>query len=402
MMPTTLFYHILNGLYYTVLAYLAFATLYYFIFSIAGKFYREKGKHKNASNSRFLLLIPAYKEDAVIYHTAKAATEHQSKSLFDVAVIADSLQKQTLNKLQELNIRLFPVQFQKSTKVKALQYALKNTSDLYDYVIVLDADNKMKASFIDEINFRLQLGYQVVQGHRTAKNQNTSLAILDSISEEINNNIFRKGHAALGLSAAIIGSGFGCNYTLFRNILAQMTAVGGFDKELEVILLERKIKIGYARQAIVYDEKVQHSKNFSNQRRRWISAQIYYLRKYILSATGNLLIRGNIDLFNKVLQFALPPRILTLGILYLGVIIHGLAGYFTAYSVFSLLPVFWMAVLLILTVSLLLSIPKKHFTIKGLKSLSSLPKSFLIMFSILFKIKGANKQFIHTQHGIKN
>jgi hypothetical protein len=46
-----------------------------------------------------------------------------------------------------------------------------------------------------------------VQGHRTAKNTNNSWAILDAISEEINNNIFRKGHRVLGLSSAIIGSG---------------------------------------------------------------------------------------------------------------------------------------------------------------------------------------------------
>jgi hypothetical protein len=33
---------------------------------------------------------------------------------------------------------------------------------------------------------------------------NNSWAILDAISEEINNNIFRKGHRVLGLSSAII------------------------------------------------------------------------------------------------------------------------------------------------------------------------------------------------------
>jgi len=33
------------------------------------------------------------------------------------------------------------------------------------------------------------------------------LALLDGISEEINNNIFRKGHQTLGLSSALIGSG---------------------------------------------------------------------------------------------------------------------------------------------------------------------------------------------------
>lgn len=381
---------------------MALATSYYFIFSIAGKFYKEKETDKTVSKSKFLILIPAYKEDAVIYETAKMAITHRSKSLFDVAVIADSLEIQTLTQLQKLEIMLIPVGFQKSTKVKALQHALKNITDQYDYVIILDADNKMKEGFIDSINFQLQSGYQVVQGHRTAKNQNTSLAVLDGISEEINNNIFRKGHAVLGLSAAIIGSGFACNYALFQNILNKMTAVGGFDKELEVILLSRKIKIGYTEQAVVYDEKVQHSKNFANQRKRWISAQFYYLRRYIFNALKNLIMRGNFDLFNKVLQFALPPRLLILGVLFMGVILHGLIGYFTGYSIYSKPSVLWGVTFLTLAVSLLTSIPLKLYSLKTLKSTIKLPKSFLMMFLILFRLKGANNHFIHTQHSIKN
>jgi hypothetical protein len=34
-----------------------------------------------------------------------------------------------------------------------------------------------------------------------------------------------------------------------------------------------------------------------------------------------------------------------------------------------------------------------------LKAIFSLPRAFLLMFGSLFKLKGANKKFIHTVHG---
>jgi cellulose synthase/poly-beta-1,6-N-acetylglucosamine synthase-like glycosyltransferase len=70
-----------------------------------------------------------------------------------------------------------------------------------------------------------------VQGHRTAKNTNNSWAILDAISEEINNNIFRKGHRVLGLSSAIIGSGMAFRYNYFKALMSTVTAVGGLIKK---------------------------------------------------------------------------------------------------------------------------------------------------------------------------
>lgn len=56
---------------------------------------------------------------------------------------------------------------------------------------------------------------EAVQTHRIAKNMNNDMALLDAVSEEINNTIFRLGHAKLGLSAALIGSGMAFRYDLF-------------------------------------------------------------------------------------------------------------------------------------------------------------------------------------------
>jgi len=70
--------------------------------------------------------------------------------------------------------------------------------------------------FLTKINAAFEKNSFAVQGHRAAKNMNTSLAILDAASEEINNHIFRKGHRAVGLSSAIKGSGMDFRYSFLK------------------------------------------------------------------------------------------------------------------------------------------------------------------------------------------
>jgi cellulose synthase/poly-beta-1,6-N-acetylglucosamine synthase-like glycosyltransferase len=268
--------------------------------------------------------------------------------------------------------------------------------DQYDIAVVLDADNIMEADFLFKINAPLCQGSMAVQGHRTAKNTNNSWAILDAVSEEINNHIFRKGHRVLGLSSAIIGSGMAFNYCYFKSLMATVTAVGGFDKEIELKMLKQGHKIMYLHNAIVYDEKVQKADVFGNQRRRWLSAQFHYFRKDIMSALKHLITKGNIDYFDKAIQFIQPPRILLLG----AVIIFGLlfvtANFFLDNQ--FLFTIIWLGIVAACIFSFLISIPRSLYNARTLKALASLPKGMLTMLISLFKIKGANKKFIHTKH----
>jgi hypothetical protein len=49
--------------------------------------------------------------------------------------------------------------------------------------------------------------------------------------------------------------------------------------------------------------------------------------------------------------------------------------------------------------SIAFAIPRQFYTIKLLKSILLVPKIFIKMFMLMFKLKGANKTFIHTPHG---
>ncbi|WP_147676377.1 glycosyltransferase [Algibacter pacificus] len=380
-----------------LLILLGLATLYIFMFSIASLFYKQKIYSDNGNMKTIAVLVPGYKEDQVILEVAKLALKQDYPSnLFDVVIIADSFKEETLAALKLLPIKLIEVSFDKSTKSKALNKAMATLDRAYDIAVVLDADNVMAPDFLKKINAVFEHDFIAVQGHRTAKNTNNSWAILDAISEEINNNIFRKGHRVLGLSSAIIGSGMAFRYNYFKTLMATVTAIGGFDKEIELKMLKEGRKIVYLDDALVFDEKIQKSEVFGNQRRRWLSAQFHYFRKDFLSALKDLMLKGNVDYFDKAIQFIQPPRILLLGAVIGGSVGFVLLNYFlTNQNTYS---TYWVILTVICVLSFVFSVPKSFYNLKTLEALASLPKGMFMMLLSLLKIKGANKTFIHTQH----
>jgi len=387
---------LLNIIQIVLLILLGLATLYILVFSIASLFYKQKKYSDNGNMKKIAVLIPGYKEDEVILEVATFALQQDYPSdLYDVIIIADSFQKETISELKTLPITVIEVSFEKSTKSKALNKAMATLEREYDIAVVLDADNVMANDFLKKINAAFEYNFVAVQGHRTAKNTNNSWAVLDAISEEINNNIFRKGHRVLGLSSAIIGSGMAFRYNYFKSLMATVTAVGGFDKEIELKMLKEGHKIVYLNDAVVFDEKIQKSEVFGNQRRRWLSAQLHYFRKDILSACKHLLLKGNIDYFDKAIQFIQPPRILLLG----AVVVFSFAFVLLNYSLDNqMFSRYWVALFLACLLSFIFSVPKSFYNTTTLRALVSLPKGMFMMLLSLLKIKGANKTFIHTKH----
>ena len=387
-----------NVLQLLILAFVGLATLYIFVFSVAGLFYFQKKAKRAMKIRKIAVLIPGYKEDDVIVEVAtEALKQSYPADKFDVVIIADSFQPETLISLRQLPIKVIEVSFDKSTKSKALNKAMEQLSDLYDTAVILDADNVMAFDFLEKINIAFESEFKAVQGHRAAKNLNNGLAVLDAVSEEINNHIFRKGHRVLGLSSAIIGSGMAFDYQYFKSMMLSITAIGGFDKEIELKMLKVGHRIEYLEDAYVFDEKISKADAFTNQRRRWLSAQLHYFTQDIGSAIIHLFTKGNVDYFDKAIQFIQPPRILLLGAVLVSTIIFSLINLFINDNMY--LTISWILVFSACVLSFLFSIPREYYRKRTAKALLELPKGMILMVGSLFRIKGANKQFLHTKHG---
>lgn len=378
-----------------LLFYFAYVSLYSFILSVGGLMYRTAIPPVASHKRKMAVLIPAYKEDRVIPGVAACALkQNYPADKFDVVVIADSLKNETLAKLRAMPIKVVEVFFEKSTKVKALNEAMAVIGDDYDCAVILDADNLMEPDFLTKMNDLFEAGYRAVQGKRDPKNDNNSMALLDGLSETINNFIYRQGTVALGGSASLNGSGMVFEYKTYKPIMAAMDSIGGFDRELELKLLEQDIKVHFAKHAVIYDEKVANTEVFEKQRKRWISSQFFYLKKYFTPGLKRAL-KGDFGFFNSaVLRNIQLPRLLNLGLLAVCTITAFILARYTYFS-----PYLWLGLFALNILAILFAIPRKLYTLRLLKSVLLVPTIFLKMFILLFKLKGANKTFIHTPHG---
>lgn len=295
----------------------AFTTLYLLVFSFASLFNRHINTSKAKRQNRFIVLIPAYKSDEVVLQSVISVLgQDYPRRLFDVVVISDHQSEMTNMKLAQYPITLLTPNFEKSTKAKSLQYAILNLPEfkIYDAVVVIDADNLVEPTFLDQVNDAFEsAGTKAVIAHRLPKNRETTAARLDAIFEEINTSIFRRGHITLGLSSAMSGSGVTFEYDWFkRNIMKVRSA--DEDKELEAMLMRQRIYVDYFDDIYVYDEKIHHTSDLSKQRRQWAVAQYKTLLKNILQLPGAIINR-HYDYADKIIQWLLIPRMALVGII---------------------------------------------------------------------------------------
>lgn len=391
-----LLYFIMGGFEFIAFSYLAVVGFQNVIFSISGMFYKRP-KYLKVSKyyNKILLLIPGYKEDAVIYSVAeKLLKQNYPTDKYDVMVIADSFMPSTIQELRELPIITKEVNFDQSTKIKSLKAALNDIHSGYDIAVILDADNVLEENFLHKVNARFIEGSVVIQGKRIAKNSNTSFAILDGISESVNNHIHRKGPATLGLSASLIGSGMAFDFRLLKELIEKNNAVGGFDRELQLTIADKGIKIEYLDDAIIYDEKVDNPNAFSHQRRRWLSSQFFYLRKYFLKGFAILFTKRDLNYFRfSVINNIILPNILLLPLVMFLSLVSYLLNDFVIINY-----IYWFILSGVAILAFVLPIYKRFFDFKSLFAFTSLPIALLMMIKSLFKIRGANKTFIHTPH----
>lgn len=304
---------------WTLFAICAGTVLYIGLFSIFSLFNKTNVINRAKLQRRFIILIPSYKQDEVVEQAVLSIlSQSYSQRMFDVVVISDHQSEMTNMRLAQYPITLLTPDFEESSKAKSLQYAVLNLPEfkIYDVVVILNADNIVGTEFLINLNDAYETAAtKAIQLHRISRNRDTAAARMDAIFEEINNNIFRKGHINVGLSAALSGSGVAYDFNWFKsNVMKAKSA--GEDKELEALLLRQGIYIDYFDNILVYGEKKRTTTKFNEQRGRWAWQQVQNLIRNIKYLPGSLL-RKQHDLTDKIIQWMLLPRTTMVGIIML-------------------------------------------------------------------------------------
>lgn len=251
-------------------------TMYYLIISLFGFYKKEDKDVENCKpEKKFALLVAAHNEEMVIGKIVDSLKElDYPKDLYDIFVIADNCNDKTAEiarkhggNVHERNVS------DKRGKGYALEWMFARIFKMdtqYDAIAIFDADNLVSKNFLNEMNYKLLKGYKVVQGYIDSKNPDDSWITQSySISFWTANRLFQLGRANLGLSSQIGGTGF-CMDTKILKKLGWGSTCLTEDLEFTCKLVLNGHKVGWAHNAIVYDEKPLTLQQSWNQRKRWM------------------------------------------------------------------------------------------------------------------------------------
>lgn len=387
-------FHILTCI---LFVYLAANTLYFFIVAIAGKLYKSPVYEVNPEKKRIAVLIPTYKEDNIIINTATKAVAHNYPAdKFTVFVAADKLQPETIAQLRAIPVQVNEVKFEISSKARSLNNLLNSIpEDQYDVAMIMDADNIMVPGCLEKVNAAFQQGFKAVQVHRIAKNRNTPVAVLDAMSEEVNNHFFRKGQRALGFSSSVIGSGMAFEFRKLKEIYNKPSILGNpaCDREVDFELMKAVIPMEFINDAYVLDEKVSSRDVYERQRTRWLESQIIHLKLFFDKKNGPL--PKTKDYWNKLFANLAPPRLLfLLSYFIIGLVL--LVEYIAGISILFPPAIWWLGLIAVYFFTFIIAIPANFYSFQTLKAVAHIPLLMFSMVRALFRMNVGRKEFVHT------
>jgi len=336
----------------------------------------------------YAIIVTAY-EQTILLPAVVNSILNLNYSNYLVYVVADKCDVSDL-KFNDHRVVLLRPEETLASNTKSHFYAIKNFKREHKYLTIIDSDNLVDPEYLNELNKFFVQDYLGIQGVRKAKNLNTPYACLDEAGDIYYRFIDRKLLFDAGSSASLAGSGMAFTVSFYRECLEHLDIEGaGFDKVLQMEILNRGERIAFAEKAIVYDEKTSKSDQLVKQRARWINTWFKYAGKGVkLAITG--LFKLNWNQFLCGLVFSRPPLFIIGGLTFVSIL---------ADVVFMpQLLVFWLICLLsfFLIFFIALNYFKAPKVIYG--SLLKVPMFIFLQVISLFKARKANKISTATVH----
>lgn len=337
-------------------------------------------------NFDFAAIITAHKDVLLVPALIDSLLKQHYRN-FIIYIVADDCDPTVLNYSSEQVIVLRPEK-PLNAKIRSIDYAVRHFKRQHDALVILDSDNLVHPNFLEVVNLYFQKGFRAVQTNLQPKNTDSVFARIDSMGDTFYNFIEREIRMEIGLSSAIWGSGIVIETSLYKKINYQ-DLLGGFDKMIQAYIVQRVPQLAYAREAIVYDEKISSGSSLEQQRTRWLHAYFKYLglgwetlKLGFKKGNANLIFFGFFNLR--------PP----LFIVYTLGCILCLLHFWVEHWLFLV----WLSILIIFVVSFIAIILIKSTNKKTIWSVVFMPLFILHQVIALFKIRKAGKSFLKTEH----
>ena len=259
--------------------------LYQFIISLCSFVKIKEKPLKEDKQHRFMTIIPAHNEEKVVVNLIESLKKlDYPKDLYDIYVIADNCTDKTAEVVKKAGAIVYE-RFDEAHKTKghALQWFLaqKIEEDApYDAFCIFDADNIVDENFLKVMNKKLCQGEEVVQGYKDIKNPSDSWVSAGyAIFYWTMHRFYHLARYNIGLSPLMNGTGFMVKFDVIK---PQGWNTKTLTEDIEFSLkriIEGK-KLGWARDAIVYDEQPVGFKQSWTQRSRWTVGHMQCLKEY--------------------------------------------------------------------------------------------------------------------------
>ncbi|MBQ2253492.1 MAG: glycosyltransferase family 2 protein [Clostridia bacterium] len=227
---------------------------------------------------KYAVLIPARNEENVLPHLLSSlAAQDYPQELLTVYVIADNCTDKTADVARAAGARVVErenkVQVGKGYALNYLFGEIEKTDglDSFDAFLVFDADNLLKSDYISRINEVYSAGYEVFCGYRNTKNFADSAISAGYAVWYLHDSChLNESRMMIGSSCNVNGTGFGFSRSLLKKIGSWQFFTLTEDIEFSTWCATHGVKIGYCRDAILFDEQPLTISQSCKQRIRWV------------------------------------------------------------------------------------------------------------------------------------
>ena len=318
--------------------YLTFYSVYWLVTILLGMMYRPPRPsllnilmgvmtrprlpdEENASNPEILLILPAYKPGKIFRKVLVALQRAIGKRNIKVYVL---LQEADPHFCQHVEACGFMVEEQTFSHLPGNSYhhALHHiVSRVHEwrqlgiidprFVMLVDKDNLLDADFFQFITPQDYRQYDVIQAKRSSINADGDVSFFDTISEGLNDTMFRSAKSFTRGTIEISGSGALIKTELFLETIDRLDGnAPGYDKNFMVQVLSASYtaKTTYLPYVQLYEEKTSDMSSYNPQRVRWFGEQYYnafYSAGQLLRA---FLKHGRFSALEYLLLLWRPPR----------------------------------------------------------------------------------------------
>ena len=243
---------------------------------------------KVKKDHRFMAIIPAHNEEAVVVNLIESLKKQTyNKNLYDIYVIADNCTDNTAKVAKQAGAIVYE-RFDETKKTKGyalnwfLQQKIKENAP-YDALFIFDADNIVDKDFIKNMNKKLCQGEDVVQGYRDIKNPSDNwISSGYALFYWTMHRFYHLARYNLGLSPLLNGTGFMVKFDVIKpQGWDTVTLTEDIEFSLKRIIAGKKL--GWATDAICYDEQPTGFKQSWSQRSRWTVGHMQCIKEYTKS-----------------------------------------------------------------------------------------------------------------------